>query len=496
MSPKPARPVDSPHYTEELPRTRILKNGLFAALLSLYLFNLGRVGFGLDPDEPRYASIGREMARSGDWITPRLFGAGWFEKPPLLYWMIAIATKMGFRDEWAARLPVAMLSLAFLAFFYAILEREFNARIALMAAAILGTSAGWIGYSFAAVTDLPMSACFGAAMLVALFDTRHRAYSGWMAGAFLGLAILSKAFLPIALFIPIWLIARGKRLAIAAGALIVAGPWHVFVWLRNGSAFWNVYFWQQQVGRFNSPVLHHGQPFWFYLPVLLLGLFPWTPLFGLLTRRRTYNDVRVSSLVIWLVLALIFLSAFTNKLPGYLLSLLPAVAIVLAVAFDKAPAQEWWIAACGLLLILAPSLIAGLPDAFLLGATKTRWAFHSGGLLFLPVVAAVWLLAWRKQPALAVLTAALAAAAGTGVLAAQVLPVLDQEVSVRSFWHDHRDQIPSACLDAGLRRPADKYALDYYASQALPECGPGDSRGRISNTPNGLVLLSPEPKAP
>jgi 4-amino-4-deoxy-L-arabinose transferase-like glycosyltransferase len=477
-----------------------LKNCLLGALLLMYLLNLGSVGFGLDPDEPRYASIGREMAQSGDWITPRLNGSGWFEKPPLLYWMTASATRIGLRDEWAARLPVALLSLAFLAFFYAVLEREFNARIALMATAILGVSAGWIGYSFAAVTDLPAAACFGAAMLVALFDTRRRPGSGWMsagwiAGALLGLAVLAKAFLPVALFIPVWLIARGKRLAIAAGAILIAGPWHLLMWLRNGSAFWTVYFWQQQVGRFNSPLLQHGRPFWFYLPVLLLGLFPWTPLFALLARRKTYDDVRLSSLTIWIVLALVFLSVITNKLPGYLLSLLPAVAIVLAAALDKAPAQEWWIAACALLLILLPSVFAGLPDAFLEGAMSVAWRFHSGGLLFLPIAAAVLWLAWRKEMALAVLTSALAAAAGIGLLATQTLPGLDQRVSARPFWRDHRDQIPSACLDPGLRR-ASKYALDYYASRALPECGPDTPGWRVASTPNGLALRPPQPKSP
>jgi 4-amino-4-deoxy-L-arabinose transferase-like glycosyltransferase len=496
LSPKPARQIDSPHYTEELPRTQTLKNALknslFAALLLLYLFSLGRVGFGLDPDEPRYASIGREMTRSGDWITPRLNGAGWFEKPPLLYWMTAAATRIGLRDEWAARLPVALFSLAFLAFFYAILEREFNARIALIATAILGTTAGWFGYSFAAVTDLPMSACFGAAVLVALFDTRgfpgvRRTASGWIAGVLLGFSILAKAFLPVALFLPVWLMARGKRLAIAAGAILIAGPWHLLVWLRNGSAFWDVYFWQQQVGRFNSPALHHGQPFWFYLPVLLLGLFPWTPLFALLARRKTYDDVRVSSLAIWLALALVFLSAFTNKLPGYLLSLLPAVAIVSAVAFDKAPRQEWWIAGCALLLVLLPSAFAGLPDAFLAGATKTQWTFHAGGLLFLPVVAAVWWMARSKHTALAVLTAALAGAIGVGLLEVQVLPVLDRRVSVRPFWRENRDKMSSACLESGMR-PASKYALDYYTSRALPDCNPDAPGWRIATAPNGLAL--------
>ena len=99
------------------------KYWLILALLLLYLSNLGSVGF-LGPDEPRYASIGREMAASGDWITPRLDGQPWFEKSPLLYWMTAAATLVGLPSEWAARLPVALASLAFLIFFYGTLERE------------------------------------------------------------------------------------------------------------------------------------------------------------------------------------------------------------------------------------------------------------------------------------------------------------------------------------------------------------------------------------
>jgi 4-amino-4-deoxy-L-arabinose transferase-like glycosyltransferase len=473
-----------------------LKNCLFAALSLLYILNLGSAGFGLDPDEPRYASIGREMARSGDWITPRLNGAAWFEKPPLLYWMTAVATKLGLHDEWAARLPVALLSLAFLAFFYAILEREFNARIALMATAILGISAGWIGYSFVAVTDSPMSACFGAAMLIALFDTRRQASAGWLAGVLLGFAILAKAFLPVALFIPVWFIARGKRLAIAAGAIIIAGPWHLLVWLRNGSAFWDVYFWKQQVGRFNSAALQHGQPFWFYFPVLLLGLFPWTPLFALLARRRTYDDIRVSSLSIWLVLAMVFLSAFTNKLPGYLLSLLPAAAIILAVAFDRTSGQEWWIAGCTLLMVLLPSIFGGLPDALLAGgATKATWTFHPIGLMFVFPAVAVWWLARRKETALAVLTGALAAAAGIAVLKVNLLPVVDRHVSMRTFWRENRDKLSSACIEPGLR-PASKYALDYYAARAIPECNQDAVGWRVAANPGGIEIEPPRAKSP
>lgn len=475
---------------------------LLLPLLLLYLYNLGGAGFGLDPDEPRYASIGREMAHSGDWVTPHLDGAPWYEKPPLLYWMTGAATKLGLRDEWAARLPVALLSLAFLAFFYAIADREFSGRTAMIATALLGTSAGWIGYSFVAVTDLPVAVTFNAAMLLALFDTRPRRgrpggrlpiAAGWIAGGLLGLAILAKAFLPAALFIPVWLVARGKRLAIIAGAILIAAPWHVLMLLRHGHAFWNVYFWQQQVGRFNSAQLLHGQPFWFYLAVLPLGFFPWTPLFALLARKKTYDDVRVSSLAIWLGLALVFLSAFANKLPGYLLSLLPSMAIVLAIALEKAPLQEWWIAACVLLLGLTPSIAALLPDALIAGSTHATWPVRLAGIPFaLAAAAGVWWLAWRKQPALSVLAGALAAAIAASYVKTTALPVLDRRVAARSFFQAHGAELGEACLDPGTPRKA-WYALEYYAQRKLPECPPLPVPVRVVYKQEGLAIVTKTP---
>ena len=466
---------------------------LLAPLLLLYVFHLGSAGFGLDPDEPRYASIGRDMARSGDWVTPRLNGSPWYEKPPLLYWMTAVATKLKLRDEWAARLPVALLSLGFLAFFYSILEREFSDRVAMMATAILGTSAGWVAYSYSAVTDLPAAALFNAAMLIALFATRRRQAAGWIAGGLLGLAILAKAFLPVVLFAPVWLVARGKRLAIVAAAFLVAAPWHLLVWLRNGSAFWNVYLWQQQVSRVTSSTLQHVQPFWFYIPVLLLGMFPWTPLFALMARGRTYRDVRVSSLAIWIALALAFLSSIVNKLPGYLLPLLPAFAIVFAVAVDQAPFEEWWIGGCAVLLLAVPTIAAGLPNAFLAGFTRAHWGVRVwAGVPFLPIAAGAWWLGFRKHTELAVVMTALAAAVGAGYLKAAALPALDETVSVRSFWDIHASEIEKACLDPGLRRGA-MYGLEYYAARDLPECPPVPALLRIASTPEGLALI---PKTP
>jgi 4-amino-4-deoxy-L-arabinose transferase-like glycosyltransferase len=143
---------------------------VWAALLLIclaYFYRLDAAGV-LGPDEPRYASIGREMARSGDWITPRLWGQPWFEKPALLYWMTGAGCRLGLGPDLAPRLPVALCSFAFLVFFWWLLRREFGSTVAWLAALMLATSAEWIGFSQVGVTDLPMAAAFIAALLLAL----------------------------------------------------------------------------------------------------------------------------------------------------------------------------------------------------------------------------------------------------------------------------------------------------------------------------------------
>ena len=94
-------------------RAAALLSGL--GLFFLYFFGLTRTGL-LGPDEPRYAAIGCAMASTGDWITPRLWGQPWFEKPALLYWMTAAGFKAGLGPDWAPRLPVALVSVAFLVY--------------------------------------------------------------------------------------------------------------------------------------------------------------------------------------------------------------------------------------------------------------------------------------------------------------------------------------------------------------------------------------------
>jgi 4-amino-4-deoxy-L-arabinose transferase-like glycosyltransferase len=422
------------------------------------------------------------MAATGDWITPRLNTQPWFEKPPLTYWLTALGHLARLSDEWAARLPEAFISVAFLIFFYVTLAREFTPNLALAATAILATSAGWMAYSFAALTDLPMSAALGAAILIALFDDRR----ALLAGALLGLSILGKGFVPVVLFAPLLLITR-KRFHILASAVIVASPWFILCWLRNGPAFWDDFFWKQHVARFLTPSLEHVQPIWYYIPVLLAGLFPWTPLTALLARRQLYTDRRLLLLALWLLYGLLFFSIARNKLPGYLLPLLPGFAILLAAAWESARSKTVWLAASALLLTALPTVTAILSDALLAGLSRTHFAFAPIGLLFLIPAAAVWMLSKKAEHAL--LTVALAAALGVVYLKYTTFPALDATVSVRSFWRSNQDAVSTACVENVSRTW--QYGLNYYAAHELPTCStlPPD-RPSITTHNRKLILES------
>ena len=414
------------------------------------------------------------MARSGDWVTPRLDGAAWFEKPPLLYWMVAAGHVARLPDEWAARLPVALLSLAFLLLFFYIIAREFTTKIAIAAVTILATSAGWLAYSFGALTDLPMSAMLGAAILVTLFEKRK--WSGFAAGALLGLAVLAKAFVPLVLFAPVLLIARGKRLTILAGLIAVALPWHILCFLRNGQAFWAEYFWRQQFSRFFTTERQHVQRWWFYGPVLLAGLFPWTPLVALLARRDTYTDVRMRYLGGWIVFGLAFFSASENKLAGYLLPLMPGLALLLALGLDsaieKSKIAPWLLAASTASLIALPMIVHALPDAMLSGVGRTQVNLALA-MPFLLAAAVVWWLSWSRKPSLAILAGGMAIVFGVAYFKGAVFPELDDRVSVRGFWRAHGPEAAGACLD-GVGRTWE-YGLNYYDEHPFHECAAGET---------------------
>ncbi len=465
---------------------RLVRVALALPLLySLYFFAIPETGL-LGPDEPRYASIGRQMARSGDWVTPVLWGEPWFEKPPLLYWMIALATHAGLRDETAARLPVACLSVAFLIFYQRMLARLFGQRAAWFASLILATSVGWVSFSQFALPDLPMAAAFSAAMLLAMpWLAAGPPRRLWLAGALLGLAVLAKGLVPVALALPlVWMGRRRWRdlLWPAAVLLVVVLPWHGLATWRHGFGFLDELYYKHHFQRFASGALLHPQPFWFYLPVLPAGLLPWSPLLLLLGARETWRDSQRRFLLVTVVSGFVFFSLAVNKLPGYLLPLAPAVCALAGVRLSEVKKPQWLLASCALPLALVPAAIDILPRAILEGLTGAGWPSFHPPLAALALLPAAWAAFWDRRGRRGLALAGVAGAMWVSVLAIKVetYPVLDEKVSVRRLWRRVAGQAPALCAEE-IGRSA-LYGLNYYAGKALPPCGgkPGEVplRGR------------------
>lgn len=429
-----------------------------AAIFFLYFFGLSRTGL-IGPDEPRYAAIGRAMAESGDWITPRLWGAPWFEKPALLYWMTAAGFKLGLGSELAPRLPVAIESVAFLVYFFLVLRREFGERTAWYATAILGTSAGWLAYSHFAITDVPMSAAFAAAMFT-LLSKRATAWAFVAAGVLLGLAVLAKGLVPLVLFIPaLWFLRRRWRelAGLLAAAAVVALPWYALVSARN-PGFLGDFIWKHHFGRFLNTALQHGQPLWFYVPVVLAGFFPWTPLVGLAANARLYRDARLQFVLAWFAWGFVFFSASRNKLPGYLLPLLPALALLMGIGLERSAHARYWLAACGALFCLEPPLLEVLPQALANGLSHTT--IHIG---IASIAAGVALAAMCAvvRPDRAVAGLALFATVTVVWVVWRVFPRMDRELS-------GRQAVAATCLPQTNR--SQRYSLEYYAGRSLGDC--------------------------
>ncbi len=252
----------------------------------------------MGPDEPRYAWIARAMAESGDWVTPRLYGAPWFEKPVLYYWGAGLSFKIFGVSEAAARLPsavsalLATLALAWLAW------RVYGMATARWLLLLLPTCVGMIGFSHAAATDMPFSGMLTVAMVcaaVVLGLTRNDKTpilprTPWLAlvlfGFFLGLAVLAKGPAAIilsgggvffwAIFTKRWRDAFRLLHPVAIVAFCATAlPWYILCARRNPD-FFRVFIIEHNFKRFLTPEFQHVQPFWYYAPVLLVAFLPWT----------------------------------------------------------------------------------------------------------------------------------------------------------------------------------------------------------------------------
>lgn len=431
-------------------------------------------------DEGRYAEIPREMVASGDWVTPRLNDLKYFEKPPLQYWTTATAYTVFGEHQWTARLWTALTGFLGVLLVGYTGMRLFGREAGLYAALICASSGLYV--LMGNLNTLDMGVTFFmtlgiCTLLIAQQDGQPR----WMllAWAALALAVLSKGLMGLvlpgaALFlysllnrdVRVWL--RMHWLGGMGVFLLLAVPWFVLV-MRANPEFFDFFFIHEHFERFTSKVHGRYQPWHYFIPILLLGMLPWTLLmFDALRTAWKQGRAKVFSahrfLLVWVVFIYLFFSISDSKLPSYLLPMLPALALLMGGHLVQITPRRlfWLLAPLPLLLIVLLAFVPTLPmrqDAAIeqrLYANYVPWLLTAGALWLVASLGALRLL-WRNEKA-----------SGVVVLAASSLLALQ----IALAGYDELAPTRSAYRVAEAIRPHVKAEVPFYSirmyEQALP----------------------------
>jgi 4-amino-4-deoxy-L-arabinose transferase-like glycosyltransferase len=329
---------------------------LFYGLVPVF----GGDGLGLvGADEPRYAQIAREMLTRHDYVTPVLWGHPWLEKPALYYWRAMFAfLEFGVHD-WSARLPSASFAFILVALIYLHLRR-FRPGSQLDAALITASCAGIVGFARGASTDMQLAAPFCIGMLgwYAWYETDRKF---WLFDLyfFVGVATLAKGpvapVMAVAIIFTFAALRREwsllRRTIWTPGVILYFAmvlPWYIAVQRRNPD-FLRIFFLEHNLERFATNRFMHEQPFWYYIPILLLALMPWSVIAmralaeavrqsiaewrARLTKHHyvghsRWGDAFPEFLVLWTLFPIIIFSLSHSKLPGYILPSIPPLTIL------------------------------------------------------------------------------------------------------------------------------------------------------------------------
>ena len=495
---------------------------ILLTLYVCYFSHLGAFGF-IGPDEPRYAWIARDMAESGDWVTPRLYGKPWFEKPVFYYWSAALCFELFGVNEFSARLPsavCALLATLALAWLATRLGGWQQARWVLL---LLPSTVGMIGFSHAAATDMPFSAMLSIAMVCAAValglvlgnflqknpaayaippdellekkregeavfrQTKKSVYlSLGLFGFFLGVAVLAKG--PAALILAggavfFWAaITKRWRDAlrlfhpIAIGAFFLTGlPWYVLCARRNPE-FFRVFIIEHNFKRYLTPEFQHIQPFWYYLPITIMALLPWLFWLGWFASGKAkkdddgYQRPQILFLLSWGVFPLLFFSLSKSKLPGYILPAIFPLGFLISLAVTRALKSRHVLGRC----------VLGLIGALLF--VSPGWIFFSKAHVRGPLVSLYVMVA--AVGGLIVIVAALLRRTRAGLTFSVVLVLfllnlvyvsvgkLDPQLSARSCARQIGVERAVNTYSFKLQRSW-QYQLNFYLHREIAEWSPG-----------------------
>ena len=370
---------------------------LIAALALVWFSNL-EVRKLVRPDEGRYAEIPREMVAGGDWLTPRLNDLKYFEKPALQYWGTAVAYTLFGEHHWTARLWSALTGFLGILATGFVGARLWGRSAGVMAAAITASSLLYALIGHVNTLDMGVTFFLSAGLFALMLAQREaeasRAERNWMLGAWtaLGLAVLSKGLIGAALPFASLIIytawtrdwALWRRLHIGKGMtalLLVSAPWFIWVSIENPE-FFRFFFIHEHFQRFLTKVHSRYQPPWYFIPMLLVGMLPWTlfmfgAMGGALRHQPGSSFQPRRFLLVWIVFVFAFFSVSGSKLPSYILPMFPALALLIGERFSRLSARSVAMhampyVAAGLAMLLAA------PQVVRLASTEVPVALYQG----------------------------------------------------------------------------------------------------------------------
>ncbi len=405
-----------------------------------FLFGLGTQAI-TDADEAFYAEAAREMVEGRDWITPHFNYEERWQKPILYYWFTAAAFAGTDASEFMARFGSALSGVGVVLLTWATARRlTANEHGAWIAGAIAATCFGYFMMARAALPDLPLAFFMTATTWCAMraIERAERAPAAWaaLAGLGAGLGFLTKGpvalVVPAIVLIPIWWrerarsIVRPSHVALALLLFAIAGlPWYVVMLARHGTAYLQGFFVGDNLERFATTRYNDVRAVWYYVPILVGGLLPWTmfllvlpwrQLRALVRRRRRLTDEEWR-LLIWAAMPLLLFTASVGKQPRYILPVLPPIAIMLGLGIanridasdDRAAARELTIATAMTVALFAlmAFLVYRARVLFLSAYPAVTWT----GIIVVSVAAVALAMtaafrAWRRLPAVMAIAAA------------------------------------------------------------------------------------------
>ncbi len=364
---------------KELHLSNKLAWSLFAAfaIVSLYLLGVRTL---VPPDEGRYAEMAREMFASGDWITTRLNGIKYFEKPPLQTWMNALSFALFGLGDWQARLWTGLCGIGGVALTGYAGAKVFGRRIGFYAALVLGSCFYWAACSQIDSLDMGLSGMMTISLCALLIAQRDGAPDNerrnWMLAcwAAMALAVLSKGLiglmLPGGVLVVYTLITRDwklwTRLHLVKGLLLffaIAAPWFLLVWMRNPEQP-HFFFIHEHWDRFFLKEHHREQAWYIFFVLTAVGMVPWL---GVLFQSLALGAKREAGrfrprlmALVWAAFIILFFTKSNSKLPGYILPVFPALALLVASYLEHGTRRSRMLAAA-LLSLVGAALLATVP---------------------------------------------------------------------------------------------------------------------------------------